>query len=264
VPFLRGASRSRRKDEILEEIRGLLGSSYKEIVITGVNVGDFPQLTDLLVDIDALPGIERLRLSSINPNDIDDRFIEVASSLKSFCPSLHLVLQSGSNAVLKKMRRKYTQEMYLDIVRRLRDKRSDFAFSTDVIVGFPGESEADLEQTAEVIKSVNFSKVHLFPYSSREGTLAARFQEQVPIEVLKIRKLKIAELADLSAQRVRQDFVGKRVPILTESREEGQWLFGLTPHNLVVKIPKRMLSGNELVEVKITGHIDEELIGELV
>jgi threonylcarbamoyladenosine tRNA methylthiotransferase MtaB len=256
VPYLRGTSRSRKKEDILEEIRGLVAASYKEIVVTGVNVGDFPRLVDLLQAIDAIDGIKRLRLSSINPNDIDEEFIEVVPQLKSFCPALHLVLQSGSNSVLKKMRRKYTREMYLDLVERFRKKQPDFAFSTDVIVGFPGETDADLEQTAEVIKAVNFSKVHLFPYSVREGTLAARFQDVVPVETIKERKAKIAQIAQECACMVRQQFVGKRVTVLTE--EEG----GQTPHGLVVKL-NEPLPKNHLVDVKVVG-FDEELIGELI
>lgn len=264
VPYVRGASRSREKDEILQEIKQLVRSGYKEIVLTGVNVGDFSDLVGLITEIDAISGLERFRLSSINPNDIDENFIQKVTSLKKFCPSLHLVLQSGSNAILRKMRRKYTREQFLSLVNQFRGLFPDFEFSTDVIVGFPGETESDFEDTVDIIQKVKFSKVHMFPFSPREGTLAARFPEKISVEDMKRRKAYILQIAEEVAYDVREKYVGKKVCILTERGDDPAWLYGQTPQALLVKIQKKSFSENELLNVKLVGNDKESLLGEVV
>jgi threonylcarbamoyladenosine tRNA methylthiotransferase MtaB len=267
VPYLRGGSRSRNKDEIVQEIRQLIQSGYKEVVLTGVNVGDFSnteyELIDLIREIDLLPGLERLRLSSINPNDIDSRFVRTIPSLKKFCPSLHLVLQSGSNAVLRRMRRKYTREMFFSLVDELRQVSPDFEFSTDVIVGFPGETESDFEETLDVIQRVRFSKVHMFPFSVREGTAAARFQDKVGIDEIKRRKREVLHIAEKVSFDVRQKYVGKEVYILTERGDDPCFIYGQTPQALLVKIPRGIIHDNEFVKVKLIGNDIESFSGEI-
>ena len=269
VPYLRGPSQSRAREEILREIKTLLASSYKEIVITGVNVGDFLDcgsygLIDLLGEVDTLPGVERLRLSSINPNDIDERFLQTLSGLKSFCPSMHLVLQSGSNAILKKMRRQYTRESYCDLVKKLRKTNPDFCFSTDVIVGFPGETDADFEETVEVVRDVGFAKVHIFPYSRREGTQAARLGKCVPHDVIKDRKRRLADVEHEVSLETRARFVGRTVSVLTENGDDPTWICGQTPHGLVVKVPRENLSENTLLRVELTDLCDDFLLGKVI
>ena len=268
VPYLRGPSQSRSREEIVSEIKTLISSFYKEIVITGINVGDYAQgsyrLIDLLREIDALPGIARLRLSSINPNDIDERFLQTLPHLKNFCPSMHLVLQSGSNSILKKMRRQYTREVYRELVHKLRDFNADFCFSTDVIVGFPGESDTDFEETVELVREVGFAKVHIFPYSRREGTLAVRFKDSVPQNVIWERKKRLAEVAREVAFETRSRFVGKTVSLLTESANDSEWILGQTPHGLVVKLQRENLSENTLLRVELTGLCDDMLVGKAI
>lgn len=268
VPYLRGPSRSRTREDILTEIKSLLDHSYQEIVITGVNVGDFSlekySLSDLLAEVDALPGLKRLRLSSINPNDIDEHFLCTVLDLNHFCPSLHLVLQSGSNAILRKMRRKYAREQFLHVVETIRSAYPDFAFSTDIIVGFPGESADDFELTVEIVRRVCFSKVHIFPFSPREGTSAARLGESVPIDVIKERKTLLAQIADECATTFRKKWIGQTVSVLTEKCDDTAWIFGLSPQGLSVKVPRRGLCENELINVKLIGFSGEDLLGEVV
>ncbi len=189
LPYVRGRSRSRRMEEILKEIQGLIASGFKEVVLTGINVGDFDgaphegetpvRLSELVRAVDALEGLQRLRVSSIDPDEVDDDLADAILNGKNTCPSMHIVLQSGSNVILKRMNRKYTREIFLEAVDRLKKARPDFTFTTDVIVGFPGESERDFQDTLDVMEHVRFAKVHMFPYSVRKRTRAALYPNKI-------------------------------------------------------------------------------------
>src|SRR5579872_2718778 len=185
IPYVRGRSRSRSVPEIVREIETLVANGYKEVVLTGINIGDFDgnpaegetptRLADLVRTADKIPGLERIRISSIDPDEVDEDLTDAVLNGQKTCPSLHLVLQSGSNVILKRMNRKYTRHIFLDTVERLRKAQPDFTFTTDLIVGFPGETEADFEESLEVMRAVKFAKVHMFPYSERKRTRAAQF-----------------------------------------------------------------------------------------
>lgn len=267
IPYVRGRSRSRPIQEVLREVESLVASGYQDVVITGINVGDFEDgdkgLADLMREVDQVEGLKRLRLSSIDPDEVDETLLDVIVNGKTTCHSLHLVLQSGSNVVLKRMNRKYTRQIFLDTVSRLSKASSDFTFTTDVIVGFPGETEHDLEETLDVMEQVEFAKVHMFPYSPRERTRAALYPNRIPDAVIRERKARVLHQAEKCAYNLREKFVGRQMQVLTENAD-GEFLAGHTANFLSVLIPKGHLSPNQLVEVKLLKNTPEGLIGELV
>lgn len=265
IPYVRGRSRSRPIPEILEEVKNLIASGYKEVVITGINVGDFDgagegSLADLIRAVDSVEGLERLRLSSIDPDEVTPELAEVIVKGKNTCPSMHIVLQAGSNVVLKRMNRKYTRQIFLNTVDFLKSQNPDFTFTTDVIVGFPGETEADFNETLAVMEEVKFAKVHMFPYSKRERTRAATYPNQLPVEVIKERKEKLLRLSEQIAFDLRQNYLHRTMTILTE-HQEGENTFGHTGNFLGVIIPKQHYAPNQLVEVFLQENTAEGLIG---
>ncbi len=255
IPYVRGRSRSRRIVDVIKEVEGLVASGYKEVVITGINVGDFEEgLAPLMRAVDQVEGLKRLRLSSIDPDEVDDELLDVIVNGKTTCQSMHLVLQAGSDAVLKRMNRKYTRQMFLDSVQRLKNASAHFTFTTDLIVGFPGETKEDFAQTVAVMQEVRFAKVHMFPYSPRERTRAALYT-QLPQEVIAERKQHLLRAAEEVAFDLRQDYIGQKMVVLTEDREGGH-----TDNFLPVKVAYRP---NELVEVVIKENHPDGLVGEI-
>ncbi|WP_213318614.1 tRNA (N(6)-L-threonylcarbamoyladenosine(37)-C(2))-methylthiotransferase MtaB [Chlamydiifrater volucris] len=226
IPYLRGRSTSRSLPSIVKEIRGVVEQGYKEIVITGINVGDYrdqdKSLADLIRTVDAIEGVERIRISSIDPEDVNEDLRDAVLSGRATCPSLHLVLQSGSNAILKRMNRKYNRQDYLDCVESLRVRNPEFSFTTDVIVGFPGETEGDFLDTVKVIETVGFVKVHIFPFSARRRTKAYEFSGALSPEVIGERKRQLSELAERVAYSSRARRIGKETSVLVESIHNGQ------------------------------------------
>ncbi len=167
-----GRSRCRPVEDILKEVEELVASGFREIVLTGINIGDFDgggssTLAELVRLVDNIDGVERLRISSIDPDEVDDDLLDAVINGKKTCHSMHIVLQSGSNVVLKRMNRKYTRQMFMESIERLQAASPRFTFTTDIIVGFPGETERDFQETLEVMEEVKFAKVHMFPYSDR-------------------------------------------------------------------------------------------------
>ncbi|ANH78263.1 tRNA-t(6)A37 methylthiotransferase [Candidatus Chlamydia sanziniae] len=225
IPYLRGRSISRPAQEILEEISGLISRGYREVVITGINVGDYCDkdisLAALIYEIDKIQGIERIRISSIDPEDVTEELRRALTSCEHTCPSSHLVLQSGSNSILRRMNRKYTRQDFLNCVEDLRTYDSQYAFTTDVIVGFPGESEQDFEDTLRLIEDIGFIKVHIFPYSSRRRTKAASFEHQVTQKVITERKKLLAEVAKQVAHKEMVKRLGAITQVLVEQIHDG-------------------------------------------
>ncbi len=265
VPYLRGPSRSRPMDSILDEVRALVSSGYQEIVLTGVNIGDYVDsgrtLTDVIRQVDAEPGVKRLRLSSINPNEVDASLLDVLAYGRATCPSIHLVLQSGSNRILQRMRRLYTRELYVEKVAHFRDHCPECTFTTDIIVGFPGEEETDFQETLDIIREVQFLKVHMFPYSERPHTRAARCTDTVPLSVIKERKAQVLELSDRIAYQVREAFVGRTMEILTENADG--YVQGQTKNGLPVLLPNVELPSNQFVRVALRENTTCGLLGTL-
>lgn len=276
IPYVRGRSHSRSIPAILEEVRRLVSHGYKEIVLTGINIGDFDgnpaegeepaRLSDLIRAVDEIPGVERIRVSSIDPDEVDDDLSGAILLGKHTAPSMHVVLQSGSNVVLKRMNRKYTRQIFLQTVERLRQAHPDFTFTTDIIVGFPGETEVDFEETLQMMRDVQFAKVHMFPYSDRPRTRAFLYPDKVPSEIIQGRKQKTLQVAEQEAYALREQFVGRRMMVLTEEKEAGRphEIFGHTENFLGVWIQNASLQPNELVEVELAANTPEGFVGLMV
>jgi threonylcarbamoyladenosine tRNA methylthiotransferase MtaB len=268
IPYVRGRSRSRPVVKIVQEVEQLVASGYQEVVITGINVGDFQDgekdLADLVTAVDRIEGVKRVRLSSIDPDEVGERLMNAILEGKHTCCSLHLVLQSGSNVMLKRMNRKYTRQIFLDAVSRLKKACIDFTFTTDVIVGFPGETEKDFEETLEVMSEVKFAKVHFFPYSPRERTRAALFPNQIPHHIMEERKSRLLRLAEEIAFDLRSQFVGRKMRVLTESSEQ-EWLTGHTENFLTVKISNaKGYSSNQILQTLLLENSPDGLVGTAI
>ena len=272
IPYVRGRSRSRSVSDIVQEVEGLIANGYKEVVLTGINIGDFDggvaqgealvRLADLVRIVDRIPGLERLRISSIDPDEVDEDLADAILNGSKTCPSMHIVLQSGSNVILKRMNRKYTRQIFLDTVDRLLTAYPDFTFTTDVIVGFPGETETDFADTLEVMREVKFAKVHMFPYSDRPRTRAVLMPNKVPHEVIKERKQQVLALSEQLAFEMRNRFMNRHMLVLTEKREDHALeVHGHTTHFLPVRIQSHLIPANQIVEVKLIANTPSGLIG---
>lgn len=275
IPYVRGRSRSRRVEEILSEVEGLVASGYQEVVITGINVGDFDgapkegeepvRLAELVRLIDAVPGVKRLRISSIDPDEVDEELEQAVLGGRSCCPSMHIVLQSGSNRILKRMNRKYTRQIFLQTVERLRAAQPDFTCTTDVIVGFPGETEADFLETLELIEQLKFAKVHMFPYSERPRTRAALYSDKVPSDVMAERKARLLKAAERAAFALREEYVGRVASVLLEG-EDGHrpgCFTGYTENFLQVSVSGEALATNQIVRVLLEENRPDGLLGKV-
>ena len=220
VPMVRGRAVSRPEKDILENIRQVIDLGYKEIVLTGVNISRYDHeglnFTGLLEKILELEGNFRVRISSIEPEGFGNQLYDLFSHEK-LCPHLHLCLQSGSDRILMQMRRVYTLPSYMNIVDQLRARFPLFNFTTDIMVGFPGETEEDFEATCKVIREVGFSHVHTFKYSVREGTRAARMDDQIPSKIKNERSIIVRNLAAENKLRYRKLFAGLTQTVLVEN-----------------------------------------------
>ncbi len=267
IPYVRGRSRSRPINEVVAEVEGLVKNGYQEVVITGINVGDYDgggtgaRLCDLIRAVDQVEGLKRLRLSSIDPDEVDDELMTTILEGKNTCHSLHIVLQAGSNVVLKRMNRKYNRQIFLETIHRLRKASPHFTFTTDIIVGFPGETEQDFEETIEVVKETKFIKAHLFPYSKRERTRAALYPGQMDAATLQKRKQQLARICEQEAYTLRNTFVGQHAVVLTESSAQSDLTFGHSDLFLPVLI-KGSFPANQMMTVKLIENTAEALVGE--
>ena len=272
VPSTRGREVSRNPAELVDEIRRLAADGVREVTLLGQNVNsygrDLPKVdritfSDLLREIDGVPGIDRIRYTSPHPKDMREDVIRAHAELPALCEHIHLPLQSGSSPVLKRMRRTYTRERYLDRVALIREHVPDCALTTDIIVGFPGETEADFDQTLEVAEEVGFDGAFTFIYSPRRETEAATMPDQVDHDVKVARMERLVEVIQRRARERAQRFVGRTVEVLVEgpSRTDPSRLRGRSRHNKVVNFAGLGAPG-ELVEVEITGATSQTLSGE--
>ena len=254
VPLARGRSRSRSRDSVLEQVRLLVEQGYREIVLTGIHLGLYgadldPPLTlaQIAGEIASYPGLLRLRISSVDPHEITSELLELFSSHPVVCRHVHIPLQSGSDRVLLRMRRGYTSGEFRAIVEKLRAQVPQVAITTDIMVGFPGETEEDFQQTLELTKEVAFSRIHVFHYSRRAGTRAARFPEQIPAAVKESRSRRLIELGHTLAEEFHRSLLGRVVEVLVEE-QEGGLAIGHTDNYVRVSFPAPQ----------------EDLVGELV
>mgnify|MGYP002510389398 CR=1 FL=1 len=242
VPYVRGREKSRPLEDIAEEARRYVAAGVKEITLLGQNVNSYgrdlygkPRFAEVL-DAVAASGVERLRFATSHPKDLTDEVIGKFGSIDALMPALHLPVQSGSNAILKAMHRGYTAEHYLELVDKIRDVRPDIALSTDVIVGFPGETEADFEDTFRLIDAVGYSQVFTFIYSKREGTPAAKMNDDTPREVIQERFDRLVDVVQKHAYNANQVDLGATVDVLVEglSKRDDGLIVGKSPKNQTV------------------------------
>jgi len=258
IPASRGRARSRSIPEVLAECRNLIRRGYPEIVLCGVCLGHFGKgqdfdLADLLREMIELDGIRRIRISSLEPQDVTDPLLDMmAGASEPLCPHLHLPLQSGSNAVLRRMKRPYTFDFFLERIERARKLLPHFEISTDIMVGFPGETDADFEQTLQSVALCRFSKVHAFRFSVREETPAARMKGHLSPQEIEARRQALDTVALEIAQQVKQAYIGITLPVLNETAESQNGT-GFTPNYLRADFRSpRPLARGDVVPVRFT------------
>ena len=246
VPYVRGRERSREPEEIIKEIRGLVQDGVTEIMLLGQNVNSYgkglPQeitFADLLRKVNEIEGLERIRFMTSHPKDLSDDLIQAMADCEKVCSHLHLPLQSGSSRILEKMNRHYTKEDYLLLVKKIREKLPEIALTTDIIVGFPGETEEDFEETLDVVSKVRYDSAYTFIYSKRSGTPAASMEDQVPEDVVKERFAKLLKVEQtISAERTNEK-LGMTEPVLIEqvNEQDESLVTGRLSNNAVVHLP---------------------------
>ena len=271
VPYVRGRERSRKPEDILNEIKELAKEGYREITLLGQNVNSYKggenyNFANLLEDVDKIEGIEVIRFVSPHPKDFTDDVIDVISKSKKISRLIHVPLQSGSTNVLKEMNRKYTKEQYLDLIKRIRNKIPDVVFSTDIIVGFPGETEEDFEDTIDVVKQVNFEQIFMFIYSRRVGTRADKMENQIPEEIKHKRFDRLKQVFEESIEENNKKYIGTTQKILVEgySKNNQDMLTGRTDTNKVVIFegPEELIG--KIVNIKIISEHKWYLKGEVL
>ncbi len=271
IPYARGSIRSRNKESIIREIERLSSVGFKEIVLTGIHIASYgkdlgnERLIDLLEEIHDIDGLERIRLGSIEPTLITEEFMKRLARLKKVCNHFHLSLQSGSDRVLKRMNRKYTTSEYREIVKVIRRYMIDVAFTTDIIVGFPEETEDEFYETYEFVKEISFSKIHVFQYSPRKGTPAAELK-QLNGDIKHERSKKLIELSDLLTRKFNEKFINKQLDVLfeEESKYKIDHVEGYTTNYIrVLTIGNKTLEG-QIESVKIEDIYDDSLVGKII
>ncbi len=269
IPYARGKVRSRNPKSVVEEIEKIAKNGIKEVVITGIHVAsygkDFKEeyrLIDLLEDINKIDGIERIRLGSIEPLLITEEFINRLKKLEKICHHFHLSLQSGCTETLKRMNRRYTIEEFEEIVERLRKVYQDVILTTDIIVGFPEETDGEFEITYEFLKKIKFYKMHIFKYSPRKGTKAAIMKKQVSGDIKELRSKRLLELSDKNENEYLSTYIGKEVDVLFEEKED-DFYKGHTQNYIMVKIKSNHDISNKVEKVKIVDVENLCLIGKM-
>jgi threonylcarbamoyladenosine tRNA methylthiotransferase MtaB len=296
IPYVRGRVRSRKEGEILAEITELAKKGYKEIVLTGIHISSYGTdrvfeeknkyndtedleivqdeddtkdttlrmpLAELITKIGQIPGIERIRLGSLEPRIITQAFLDAIAVVSQFCPHFHLSLQSGSNSILKRMNRKYSAEEYYDGVMLIRRYFEQPSFTTDVIVGFPGETQEEFEETMEFVEKIGFSHIHVFKYSKRTGTKAAEMSAQIPEETKNLRSNVLITRAETMSKEYKELFLGKIEEILIEEEitiEGNIYQVGHNERYLKLAVRSERDLTNQLVQAKIINKLTEEIM----
>ncbi len=257
IPFARGRIRSRKKENVIEEVKKIAEKGIKEIVITGIHIASYGKdfdnnyrLIDLLEDLDKIDGIERIRLGSLEPTIVTKEFAERLSKLDSICNQFHLSLQSGCDETLKRMNRKYSCDEFFKVTEILREYFKDVNLTTDIIVGFPGETNEEFESTYEFLSKIKFYKMHIFKYSPREGTLAAKMTNQIDGNIKEERSQKLIELSNKNEREYNEKYIGKSVDVLFEEEKDGLWS-GYTKNYVRVFVESDENLENRLKKIEI-------------
>lgn len=270
IPYARGRVRSRKIESIVKEVEQITQEGIKEIVITGIHIASYGKdfkdgtsLIDLLEAINQVSDLKRIRLSSIEPTIITEEFMERLIKIDKLCPHFHLSLQSGCTETLKRMNRRYTAEEFEKCTELLRKNYPDCALTTDIIVGFPGETEEEFKQTYKFLSKIKFYQMHVFKYSPREGTKAAVMPNQISPEKKEERSRMLIELSHKNEAEYKQKFINKTVEVLFE-QPEGDYIIGHTPNYLKVAVKGNMDLENQIKKVQILENGEEFLIGTIV
>ena len=273
IPYTRGRVRSRKPESVLEEIRGLVKEGYREFVLTGIHISsyglDFEEkdpkkyLSELIESINSLEGVERIRIGSFEPMILTEDFVERIAACHKMCPHFHISLQSGCDATLKRMNRRYTTDEYMEKVKLLRKYFPGCAITTDVIVGFPGETEEEFAGTKAFLEQVNFFEMHIFKYSRRRGTKADTMPEQVPEEIKTLRSNILLELEQAQSKAYRAGFIGKEAEVLLEESKiiDGRvyWI-GHTKEYVKIAVPGECYTKNTVVRTVIKDFIQDDIL----
>jgi len=269
IPTARGLSRSVTPREVMEQVKQLADSGYKEIVLTGIHLGGYGHDLKPKIDLTALVEtiadsglMARLRLSSLDPREVPDRLLDLLAGSKVICPHLHICAQSGDDGILKAMRRNYDTAYYRDLLTRVRERLPDAALGSDIIIGFPGESEAQFENSLQYFASLPLTYFHVFPYSSRRTTVAASMPDHVPMAVKKLRGRRMRELGAQKKRTFYARFLGQTVSVLVQAKVDGAsgTRRGFTRNYLPVAVAAEI--ANHEIDVKLTGFRDGCLTGE--
>ena len=261
VPYVRGREKSRMPEEIICEIKGLVKDGVKEVMLLGQNVNSYGTglpiditFAQLLQRIEEIEGLERIRFMTPHPKDLSDELIDVMSKSEKICNHIHLPLQSGSSRILKIMNRKYTKEHYLELVDRIRAKMPDVSLTTDIIVGFPGETDEDFEDTLDVVRKAKYDSAYTFIYSKRTGTPAAAMENQVPDDVTKVRFNKLLATIDEVSHSICARYEGTRAKVLVEcvNDHDSSLVTGRMTNNLLVHFPGDASMIGSGVDVELT------------
>ncbi|SMC18944.1 threonylcarbamoyladenosine tRNA methylthiotransferase MtaB [Clostridium acidisoli DSM 12555] len=272
IPYARGGVCSKEPEKVLSEVKKLAAHGFKEIILSGIHTASYGQdlagnwtLLNLLEEIDKIDGIERIRIGSIDPTFFTNGVINRIASLKKLCPHFHLSLQSGCNETLERMNRKYTAVQYEQIVKELRTHIKDVSITTDIIVGFPGETEEEFKATYEFLKGIELSKMHIFKYSPREGTKAAAMQKQIDGNVKEARSKKLIELNKKLEDKFMSKFVGRVMDVLYEDNfKENKTLYeGYTKNYIKIVSKAQSILTGQIADTKLKSIENGYIIGEI-
>lgn len=269
IPYARGRVRSRKPENIISEIKKIANKGIKEVVITGIHIASYGkdlkndyQLIDLLEEVNKIDGIERIRLGSIEPLLITEEFVNRLKKLEKVCHHFHLSLQSGCDSTLKRMNRRYTIQQFEEIVNRLRNTYNDVMLTTDIIVGFPKETEEEFNETYKFLKKIKFYKMHIFKYSPRKGTKAAEMDGQIDGSVKEKRSQKLIELSDIYQKEYNDRYIGKKVSVLIEEKRDGQYR-GHTGNYIMVHCESEQELENKIIDILVSKSENGFLLGFL-
>lgn len=267
IPYTRGNPRSKKEIDVIKEVTKLVENGYKEIVLTGIHTGRYgidlenTNLEILLRKLVKIPNIYRIRLSSIEINEITDGILELMKENKIIASHLHIPLQSGSNRILKLMNRKYDLNYFLDRIEEIKKYRNDLSITTDLIVGFPGETEEDFKETLDTLNKIKFTKIHTFPYSKREGTKASQMKEQIDGTTKKERVKKVLEISNKYEEEFYKIHINKTKEGVVEKRKDGRVIVH-SSNFIPIEIKNCSAKNNEIIKVKITEVQNNNVFGK--
>lgn len=271
IPYARGPIRSRKLDDIIKETEKLAKAGFKEVVLTGIHVASYGKdgintpLTKVLEEVGNVNGIERIRLSSIEPTLIDEDFMEKIIKIGKVCDHFHLSLQSGSDSVLKRMNRKYTTDEYRNIVKLIRKYMPNAGITTDIIVGFPGETDEEFMETLEFVEEIGFSRIHVFKYSPRKGTPAAKYENQIDGNIKHNRSERLISLGERLIKQFNAGFIGANLSVLfeEESKNEEGFMEGYTTNYIRVKTKESSQIIGQIKNIEIEETVEDYLVGRV-